>query len=39
MKILRVFPRKTNATPDDDLVTFKEPGIFIPDEMEKRTTA
>lgn len=26
--ILRVFPRKTNATPSDDLVTFKGPDLF-----------
>ena len=29
MKIIRVFPRKTNATPDDDLVRIgTEPGLF-----------
>lgn len=28
MKIIRVFPRKTNATPDDENVRFREPGLF-----------
>ncbi len=28
MKIIRAFPRKTNATPDDDLVRFGLPGLF-----------
>mgnify|MGYP003610126678 CR=1 FL=1 len=28
MKIIRVFPRKTNATPDDENVRFSEPGLF-----------
>lgn len=28
MKIIRVFPRKTEATPDDDNVRFSEPGLF-----------
>ena len=29
MKVIRVFPRKTNATPDDDLVRIgTEPGLF-----------
>jgi len=27
-KLIRVFPRKTNATPDDDDVRFYEPGVF-----------
>jgi len=31
MKILRVFPRKTNMTPDDDLVYFGPPGLFRPE--------
>lgn len=26
--IIRVFPRKTNATPDDENVRFEEPGLF-----------
>lgn len=28
MKIIRVFPRKTNATPDDENVRFAEPGAL-----------
>jgi hypothetical protein len=28
MKIIRVFPRKTKATPDDDLVRFGPPDLF-----------
>jgi hypothetical protein len=28
MKILRVFPRRTNATPDDSLVHIGSPGLF-----------
>ncbi|HQO00663.1 MAG TPA: hypothetical protein PLI62_00230 [Spirochaetota bacterium] len=28
MKLIRVFPRKTNATPDDENVRFSEPGLF-----------
>jgi len=31
MHIARVFPRKTKATPVDDLVYFDEPGLWIPD--------
>ena len=27
-RIIRVFPRKTNATPDDELVRFDVPGMF-----------
>lgn len=27
-RLIRVFPRKTNATPDDDHVSFAEPGLF-----------
>jgi len=30
MKILRVFPRKTKASPDDELVVFGLPKLFIP---------
>lgn len=34
MKLIRVFPRKTNATPDDENVRFSEPGLFdIADEV------
>jgi len=28
MRVLRVFPRKTNATPTDENVRFKQPGFF-----------
>lgn len=28
MRLIRVFPRKTRATPDDDLVRFGPPGMF-----------
>lgn len=34
MKILRVFPRKTNMTPTDDMVAFDEPGLFRPEADE-----
>ena len=30
-KIARIFPRKTNATPDDDLAFIGEPGLFLPE--------
>lgn len=30
-RILRVFPRRNNATPDDDLVWIGSPGFVIPD--------
>ncbi len=30
-RIARVFPRKTNATPRDELAFFDEPGLFPPD--------
>ena len=33
MPILRVFPRKTNATPQDDYVAIGYPGLFIPDDI------
>ena len=33
MPILRVFPRRTNATPIDDYVAFDTPGLFIPDDI------
>lgn len=33
MPILRVFPRRTNATPLDDYVTFDPPGLFIPEDI------
>jgi len=40
MKIIRVFPRRTNATPDDDLVRFDVPGWFDiePDEVHVSVT-
>ena len=28
VRLIRVFPRKTNATPDDENVRFSEPGLF-----------
>ena len=31
--ILRVFPRKTNATPEDEYVAIGTPGLFIPDNI------
>lgn len=31
MKILRVFPRRTNMTPTDELVYVGEPDMFVPD--------
>ena len=31
MKIARVFPRKTNATPTDDLAFYGPPGLFVPE--------
>ena len=30
MHILKVFPRKTNATPQDDYTAIGSPGLFIP---------
>ena len=33
MPILRVFPRKTNATPLDDYVAIGPPGLFIPEAI------
>ena len=33
MPILRVFPRKTNATPEDEYVAIGTPGLFIPDDI------
>ena len=33
MPILRVFPRKTNATPQDEYVAIGNPGLFIPDDI------
>ncbi len=33
MPILRVFPRKTNATPQEDYVAICSPGLFIPDDI------
>jgi hypothetical protein len=37
MKIARIFPRKTNATPDDSLVFFDDPQIEV-DEVHISTT-
>ena len=31
LKIARVFPRRTSASPDDDLAFFGDPGLFPPD--------
>ena len=33
MPILRVFPRKTNATPQDEYVAIGSPSLFIPDDI------
>lgn len=33
-EIIRVFPRKTRATPDDKFVTFGPPGLFVPEAEE-----
>lgn len=33
-KIIRVFPRKTKATPNDDMSFYDEPGLFTPDADE-----
>ena len=33
MPILRVFPRRTNATPLDDYVAIGAPGLFIPEDI------
>ena len=33
MTILRVFPRKTNATPQDDYTAIGSPGLFIPEDI------
>ena len=33
MPILRVFPRKTNATPQDEYVAIGSPGLFVPDDI------
>lgn len=35
MSIIRVFPRKTKATPLDDLVRFDEPGLFEPENIQE----
>lgn len=35
MKIARVFPRKTNATPDDDLTFFGPPPMLILPEIDE----
>jgi len=34
-RIMRVFPRKTNATPLDDYVAFDPPGLFVPDDIDE----
>lgn len=33
MSILRVFPRRTKATPDDEYAVIGEPGLFIPEDI------
>ena len=33
MPVLRVFPRKTNATPEDDYVAIGSPGLFVPNDI------
>ena len=33
MPILRIFPRKTNATPLDDYVAIGPPGLFVPEDI------
>lgn len=33
MPVLRVFPRRTNATPLDDYVAFDAPGLFVPEDI------
>ena len=35
MAILRVFPRKTKATPEDDYVAIGTPGLFIPENIDE----
>lgn len=35
MKIARVFPRKTNASPDDDLAFFGAPDLFVPRDLDE----
>jgi len=30
MKIIRVFPRRTKATPDDEMAFIGDPGLFVP---------
>lgn len=35
MKILRVFPRRTKATPTDELSFIGEPGLFLPDGIDE----
>ena len=34
-KILRVFPRRTKATPDDEYATTEYPGLFMPEDVEE----
>ena len=33
MPVLRVFPRRTNATPEDEYVAIGSPGLFVPDDI------
>jgi hypothetical protein len=33
MPILRVFPRKTTATPEDEYVAIGRPGLFVPEDI------
>jgi hypothetical protein len=40
MRIIRVFPRRTNMTPSDDLCIFNQPpGLFIPEHDEVHVVA
>lgn len=34
MRIIRVFPRRTKATPTDDYAFYSEPGLFVPEADE-----
>ena len=33
MPVLRVFPRRTNATPQDEYAVIGDPGLFIPEDI------
>ncbi len=35
MRILRVFPRRTKATPTDELAFVGEPGLFLPENIDE----